>query len=76
MEETLAAVQDGTFAREWINENRANRPAYKQLRQAEKDHEVEAVGENLRTLFAWGEVTDEEGEEESTDERERQRADD
>ena len=74
MEDVLAAVQDGTFAREWINENQANRPAYKQLRQAEQDHEIEAVGESLRALFAWGE--DAGAEEEETDERERQRADD
>jgi ketol-acid reductoisomerase len=74
MEEALVAVQDGTFAREWINENQANRPAYKQLRGAEKDHEIEAVGENLRALFAWGE--DAGTEEEEADERERQTADD
>ena len=55
MEEILEAVQDGTFAREWINENQAGRPSYKQLRQAEKDHDIEAVGEDLRALFAWGE---------------------
>ena len=55
MEEALEAVQDGTFAREWINENQAGRPSYKQLRQAEKDHDIEAVGEDLRALFAWGE---------------------
>ncbi len=74
MEEVLAAVQDGTFAREWINENQANRPAYKQLRQAEKDHEIEAVGRSLRALFAWGE--DAGTEEAEADERERQTADD
>jgi len=55
MEAVLEAVQDGTFAREWINENQAGRPSYKQLRQAEKDHDIEAVGEDLRGLFAWGE---------------------
>ncbi|MES3517405.1 MAG: ketol-acid reductoisomerase [Natronomonas sp.] len=55
MEETLEAVQDGTFAREWINENQAGRPSYKQLREAEQNHEIERVGENLRGLFAWGE---------------------
>ena len=77
MEEVLEAVQDGTFAREWIAENQANRPAYKQLRQAEKDHEIEAVGENLRALFAWGEAaSEEEDDTEETAERERQRADD
>jgi ketol-acid reductoisomerase len=58
MEETLEAVQDGTFAREWIAENQANRPSYEQLRQAEKNHEIEAVGESLRALFAWGDEAD------------------
>jgi ketol-acid reductoisomerase len=55
MEEVLEEVQDGTFAREWITENQAGRPSYKQLRQAEKNHDIEDVGEDLRGLFAWGE---------------------
>jgi len=59
MEETLEAVQDGTFAREWIAENQAGRPSYKQLRHAEKNHEIEAVGDDLRALFAWDEETEE-----------------
>ena len=54
MEEVLEAVQDGTFAREWIAENQAGRPSYTQLREAESDHDIEAVGEELRGLFAWG----------------------
>ena len=55
MEDILEGVQTGEFAREWINENQANRPAYKQYRQAEQDHQIEEVGERLRDLFAWGE---------------------
>jgi len=55
MEDVLEEVQDGTFAREWITENQANRPSYRQLREAEGNHEIEAVGEDLRELFAWGE---------------------
>jgi ketol-acid reductoisomerase len=54
MEAVLEEVQDGTFAREWITENQAGRPSYKQLREAEKSHDIEAVGEDLRALFAWG----------------------
>jgi ketol-acid reductoisomerase len=54
MEEVLEEVQNGTFAREWINENQAGRPSYKQLREAEKNHDIEDVGEDLRALFAWG----------------------
>ena len=62
MEEVLDGVQDGTFAREWISENQAGRPAYTQLRDAEKNHEIEAVGEELRGLFAWEEADEEEEE--------------
>ncbi|WP_049921382.1 ketol-acid reductoisomerase [Halopiger djelfimassiliensis] len=59
MEETLEGIQNGEFTREWILENQAGRPSYTQLRQAEKDHEIEAVGERLRDLFAWAEQQDE-----------------
>jgi ketol-acid reductoisomerase len=55
MEDILEGVQTGEFAREWINENQANRPAYKQYRAAEQDHQIEEVGARLRDLFAWGE---------------------
>ncbi|MFC7007115.1 ketol-acid reductoisomerase [Halalkalicoccus salilacus] len=72
MEEVLEAVQDGTFAREWIAENQAGRPSYTQLRQAEKNHEIEEVGADLRALFAWA---DEESET-SEDEQEKVSADD
>ena len=55
MDAILEGVQTGEFAREWINENQAHRPAYKQYRQAESDHQIEEVGGRLRELFAWGE---------------------
>jgi len=55
MEEILEGVQTGEFAREWISENQANRPAYKQYRQAEQSHQIEQVGERLRELFEWEE---------------------
>jgi len=60
MEEVLEGVQNGTFAREWISENQAGRPSYTQLHNAEKNHEIEAVGEELRGLFAWQEDEEEE----------------
>ena len=71
MEQVLADVRNGRFAREWITENQANRPTYRQLRQGEKAHEIEAVGERLRGLFAWAEA---EGEDEDESEREEVRA--
>jgi len=55
MEEILEEVQNGEFAKEWISENQTNRPSYKQLREAEQNHEIEEVGEPLRELFSWDE---------------------
>ena len=62
MEQVLEKVQNGEFAREWIAENQAGRPSYTQLRTAEKNHEIEAVGEELRGLFAWEESDEAEDE--------------
>ena len=72
MEAVLTQVQNGEFAREWIAENQAGRPSYTQLRAAEQDLEIEAVGEELRGLFAWEESADggtesADGDEESTE---------
>jgi len=62
MDEALEQVQNGEFAREWIAENQAGRPSYTQLRQADKDHDIEEVGSRLRALFSWA---DEEAPEEA-----------
>src|SRR5699024_4968786 len=59
MEGVLEEIQQGEFAREWIAENQTDRPSYRQLRQAEKNHEIENVGERLRDLFAWAEESSE-----------------
>ncbi|GGN90158.1 MULTISPECIES: ketol-acid reductoisomerase [Haloarcula] len=67
MEQILEEVQNGEFAREWINENQANRPAYKQYRNAEQNHQIEEVGAGLRELFAWGEDADQQKEEAPAD---------
>ncbi|WP_207587590.1 ketol-acid reductoisomerase [Halomontanus rarus] len=74
MEEILEEVQSGEFAREWILENQAGRPSYTQIRQAEKDHDIEEVGERLRDLYSWSE--DGEGEDEDEDETAEVPADD
>jgi len=55
MENVLDEIQNGEFAREWVTENQAGRPSYEQYRQAEQDHEIERVGDDLRSLFSWGE---------------------
>ncbi|MFB6069297.1 MAG: ketol-acid reductoisomerase [Halobacterium sp.] len=67
MEAVLEEVQNGEFATEWVAENQANRPSYRQRRRAEQAHDVEDVGERLRGLFAW-----EDEETETADESERE----
>jgi len=53
MEEILEEVQTGEFAREWILENRANRPVFSRLRALEEQHPVEIVGAELRKMMPW-----------------------
>jgi ketol-acid reductoisomerase len=53
MEEMLAEVQDGTFAREWILENQANRPVYNALKRMDEEHLIERVGKELRDMMPW-----------------------
>ena len=53
MGEILAEIQDGSFAREWILENQANRPVYNALKHHESEHEIETVGKKLRKMMPW-----------------------
>ncbi len=49
----LQEVKDGTFAREWIAENKNGKPKYNQLLEKDLNHPVEAVGRELRSHMAW-----------------------
>jgi ketol-acid reductoisomerase len=55
MRRILEAIQDGSFAREWLAENRAGGPNFERARQADKDHEIERVGAELRAMMPWSE---------------------
>ena len=69
MESVLEDVQNGRFARDWVQENQAGRPQYHQLREAEKNHEIEQVGEELRSLFSWAETQEQTTSVEEDDQR-------
>ena len=49
------AIQDGSFAKEWLAENKSGRANFERLRQADKDHEIERVGARLRAMMPWSE---------------------
>jgi ketol-acid reductoisomerase len=53
MKKVLTEIQDGTFARNWILENRTNRPFFNSKRKAEQNHPVEVVGKRLRSMMSW-----------------------
>jgi ketol-acid reductoisomerase len=53
MKKTLADIQSGKFAQEWIAENKAGCPNFNKLREAEKRHPIEIVGAQLRGMMSW-----------------------
>lgn len=53
MKKVLQEIQNGTFARNWILENQANRPYFNARRRMEKEHLVEKVGRELRKMMSW-----------------------
>ena len=53
MRRILKEVQDGTFAREWIAENRAGRSRFEEMRRADRGHRMEEVGSRLRAMMPW-----------------------
>jgi len=53
MEQILAEIQDGSFAREWILENQAGRPSFNAMRRREAKQQIEIVGKKLRDMMSW-----------------------
>ena len=53
MQKVLEEIQDGTFARNWILENKANLPFFLARRRQSHEHQVEQVGDSLREMMAW-----------------------
>ena len=53
MRKVLKEVQDGTFAKNWILENKANRPFFNAKRRMEANHPIEVVGRELRKMMSW-----------------------
>ena len=53
MKKILSEIQDGSFAKEWILENKAGRPKFNALVAKDKNHQLEKVGAKLRKLMKW-----------------------
>ena len=55
MKKVLSEIQDGTFASKWIAENKNGRAHFSACRRIEAEHELEAVGKELRKMYSWSE---------------------
>ncbi|MHC4181734.1 MAG: ketol-acid reductoisomerase [Planctomycetota bacterium] len=53
MKKILSEIQNGSFAKEWILENKAGRPMFNALVAKDKNHQLEKVGAKLRKLMKW-----------------------
>ena len=53
MQQVLDDIRSGTFAREWVLENRAGTPVLDAARRREAEHPMRAVGEELRAMMSW-----------------------
>jgi ketol-acid reductoisomerase len=53
MQEVLIDIQDGTFARQWIDENKTGQSEYKRMMSEDLSHQIEKVGADLRSRMDW-----------------------
>jgi ketol-acid reductoisomerase len=53
MQKALKEIQNGKFARGWIDEYKAGLPTYKKLLKEGEKHLIEKTGERLRGLMPW-----------------------
>jgi len=54
MKEALKAIEDGSFARKWLEESRNGCPNLLAKRKALGEHPVEVVGNKIRSMFERG----------------------
>ena len=54
MKKVLTELQNGTFARNWILENQANRPFFNATKKIQSEIQLEKVGADLRNKMNWG----------------------
>jgi ketol-acid reductoisomerase len=53
MKRILTEIQNGEFAREFILENQAGAATMKAKRRIGREHQIEVVGEKLRSMMSW-----------------------
>lgn len=54
MKEVLKDIQDGTFAKAWLDENKNGRVNFNQMRKEHSNSQLTKVGQDLRSKMSWG----------------------
>ncbi|MDN6521520.1 MAG: ketol-acid reductoisomerase, partial [Yaniella sp.] len=57
-QEGLKDVQDGTFAKRFMDDQANGAKEFKELRAKEEQHPIEETGRELRKMFSWLAETD------------------
>ena len=53
MKKVLSEIQKGEFAKKWMAENKSGRKDFLRMREAGAAHQLEKVGEKLRSMMPW-----------------------
>jgi ketol-acid reductoisomerase len=53
MRQLLTEIQDGTFARNWVNEYESGAKNFRRMREQNAAHPIETVGAKLRSMMSW-----------------------
>lgn len=53
MKKVLEEIQDGTFAKNWLMENKVGRPQFNAIARREEEHQIEKVGQEVRGMMTW-----------------------
>ncbi len=53
MKDVLTDIQDGTFARQWMDEYASGSGGYQAMLEARREHDIEKTGSKLRDRMSW-----------------------
>ena len=53
MKDVLTDIQNGSFAKRFMEDQAAGAPEFKELRAKGESHPIETVGRQVRSMFAW-----------------------
>ena len=53
MKDVLSDIQDGTFAKQWMDEYASGSGGYQSMLEQRREHPIEKTGRSLRERMSW-----------------------